>query len=233
MSAFFLVSVISGNSYAAILAWTTIQTTVNRGVGMKVIRLTAPVVVWLLVLGLAQSKPKKPEVSAVFQNARYVYVESIDGDALRPDLFPEDRQAIYDVENSVRDWKRYALTIRRSEADLVFVVRKGRVAAVQPRVGISGGSRTQPGQSPNQNPDSNFPNQGGSATEVGVRSEVGPEQDILRVFTLTPDGKLSGPVWSRELDGGLDAPSVMLMKQLKAAVEQAYPPAPPAPNPTP
>jgi hypothetical protein len=218
--------------------WTTIQWTANRGVAVKAAKLGAPLLIWFLALGLAQSKPKKPEVSAVFQNARYVYVESVDGDALRPDLFPEDRQAIFDVQDSVRDWKRYEITTRRADADLVFVVRKGRLASVQPRVGISGGPRTQPAQSPNQNPNigqnpNQTPGQTGNAGEVGVRSEVGPDEDILRVFTLTPDGKLFGPVWSRELDGGLDAPSVLLVKQLKAAVERAYPPAPPTPKPTP
>jgi hypothetical protein len=204
--------------------------------GMKSGKLAVHLVVWFMVLGFAQSKPKKPDIPAVFQNARYVFVESVDGDAYKPGLFPEDRQAIFDVEDSIRDWKRYAITTQRGDADLVFVVRKGRLVGVQPRVGVSGGTRTQPGQKPSQNPDqfpNQYPGQGGNSTEVGVRGEVGPEADILRVFSLMPDGHLVGPLWSHELDGGLDAPSVLLMKQLKSAVEHAYPSTPPAPKPTP
>lgn len=201
---------------------------------MKAIRLAALLALCFLSIGVVESKPKKPEISAVFQNARYVYVEAVDGDAMRPGLFSEDRQAISNVEGSIRDWKRYALTIDRGDADLVFVVRKGRLAGVQPHVGVSGSPRTQPGQqSPNQNPDqfpNQYPGQGGNSTEIGVRGEAGPETDLLRVFSLTPDGKLVGPLWSRQLDGGLDGPSVLLMKQLKSAVDHAYPTAPPAPK---
>jgi hypothetical protein len=46
--------------------------------------------------------------------------------------------------------------------------------------------------------------------------------DILRIY-IQNDGKLTGLVWSREQDGGLDAPAVPLIAQLKAAVEHAYP----------
>jgi hypothetical protein len=53
---------------------------------------------------------------------------------------------------------------------------------------------------------------------------------LLRIFILTGDKKLAGPVWAHELDGGLDAPMVRLVEQLKAAVEKAYPP-PPPPDP--
>jgi hypothetical protein len=151
-----------------------------------------------------------------------VYVEGVDGDLLKPGLYPEDRQAITDVEDSIRAWNRYAIALNRNEADLVIVVRKARLAGAQLHAGISGGTRTQPGQSPN--PDSNGgPNiQGGRSTEVGAGGEVGPDVDLLRIYIQT-DGRLTGTVWSREQDGGLDAPAVPLIAQLKAAVEHAYP----------
>lgn len=187
---------------------------------MKVLKVAAPPILFALALGVANSKPKKPDVPAVFQNAKFVYVQALDGDILKPDLFPEDRQAIYDVEDSLRAWKRYVIVLNRDQADLVFVVRKGRLAAVQPHVGVSTGPRTQPGQAPGQ-----FPTQG-SATEVGVRSEVGEPNDMLRVFVQT-DGELKNLVWNRMMDGGLDAPAVQLVRQLREAVEKAYPPQPP------
>ena len=78
--------------------------------------------------GPAQSKKKDPDVPALFRQARYVYVEAVDGDAFNPRLYPEDRQAIADVVTALQAWNRYTLATRRQGADLVFVVRKGRVA---------------------------------------------------------------------------------------------------------
>jgi hypothetical protein len=96
---------------------------------------------------LAQHK-KKPAVSAIFQNARYVYVQALDGDITNPRLFPEDRQAISDVEDAIRDWHRYTLAINPSQADLIIVVRKGRLAALQGHGGISDGPRPMPPMAP-------------------------------------------------------------------------------------
>jgi hypothetical protein len=186
---------------------------------MKAWKMSAPLILVALGLNLAQSKPKKPDVPAVFQNAKYVYVQAADGDILKPGLFPEDRQAISDVQDSLRQWNRYAIALSPSQADLVFVIRKGRAAAAQAHVGISDGSRSQPGpaQAPGQ-----FPTQG-RGTEAGVRSEVGEPDDMLRVY-IPNEGKLTSIVWDRTMEGGLDAPSVQLVRQLKAAVEKAYPP---------
>ncbi len=189
---------------------------------MKAYKLASPLVVCFLIVTLAQSKPKKPDVSAVFQNARYVYVEAVDGDLLQPSLYPEDRQAISDVQDSVRVWNRYAIALDRNEADLVIVVRKGRLAGAQLHGGISGGTRTQPGQPPNPDSGGGPSLQGGRSAEVGAGGEVGPDVDILRIY-IQNDGKLTGMVWSREQDGGLDAPGVPLIAQLRAAVEHAYP----------
>jgi hypothetical protein len=189
---------------------------------MKALKLTAPLLVCFLIVTLAQSKPKKPDVPAVFQNARYVYVEAVDGDLLKPGLYPEDRQAISDVQDSIRAWNRYSIALNRNEADLVVVVRKGRLAGAQVHGGISGGTRTQPGQAPNPDSSGGPIIQGGRSAEVGAGGEVGPDVDILRIY-IQNDGKLTGTVWSREQDGGLDAPAVPLIAQLKAAVEHAYP----------
>jgi hypothetical protein len=189
---------------------------------MKALKLAAPLLVCFLIVTLAQSKPKKPEVPAVFQNARYIYVEAVDGDLLKPGLYPEDRQAISDVQDSIRAWNRYAIALNRNEADLVIVVRKARLAGAQVHAGVSGGTRTQPGQAPNPDSSGGPILQGGRSTEVGAGAEVGPDVDLLRIY-IQNDGELTGTVWSREQDGGLDAPAVPLLAQLKAAVEHAYP----------
>ena len=67
--------------------------------------------------GPAQSKKKDPDVPALFRQARYVFVEAVDGDEFNPRLYPEDRQAIADVRNALQTWNRYALIIRRQDAD--------------------------------------------------------------------------------------------------------------------
>jgi hypothetical protein len=180
-------------------------------------------------LALAQQKAKKHSgVPAVFQNARFVYVEAMEGDAMKPGLYPADRQAIFDVEDSLRDWSRYALANRRADADFVLVVRKGRLASAQARAGVAVGTPRLPGGgNPTSGRTLGQSGPGGDGERVGAEGEVGPEIDMLRVFLVSSDGKLTGPVWTREIQDGLDAPPVLLMQQLRTAVEQAYPSQPP------
>jgi hypothetical protein len=201
---------------------------------MRIGKVANLLIVMLLALGLAQGKPKKPAVPEVFENAHYVYVEAIDGDVLKPGLFPEDRQAIYQVEQRVRDWNRYAITTKREQADLIIVVRKGRIADAQTHVGL-GPHPQQPQPGVLQPGQSSAPREGPSRDQgsFGADGGVGPADDLLRVYTLNGDGKLMGPIWSRSMDGGLDGPSVQLIEQLKSAVEHAYPQAPPNQQPKP
>ena len=157
--------------------------------------------VLLLAGSVANAKDKKKSgLPAAFEHARYVYVQSEDGDIMKPGLFPEDRQAIADVEDAVKDWQRYAVTLNRKDADLVFIVRKGRLAGVQPYGGVGIGNappNVSIGGNPNRNPAGpNNPNgdPGGNSAEIGTRGEMGPADDLLRVYALTPDGRLSGPL---------------------------------------
>ena len=193
---------------------------------MKLYKLIALVVLLLPSLALAKDKSKKPDVSPLFNNATYVYVEAEDGDIGNPGLGPADQQAIADVQNAVHDWKRYSLATERSKANLIFVVRKGRVASAQAHIGASGVYRPAPGQPANQNPAQM--QQPAGVSEM-ADAEAGPPEDTLRVFLLDPNGKRVGPIWNRSLRNGLDGPQLILFQQLKAAVERAYPPAPPTP----
>lgn len=173
------------------------------------------VLLLLPVLGSAQSKKKT--VSAAFNNAHYAWVESMDGDVYKPGLLPEDRQAIYNVEDSLRSWKRYALTTDRSEAELVFVVRKGRL--VSGKVGVGLGN---PPLAPVPGPRSPIGTTGtGAGADIG--GDVGPPNDILEVHLLNSDGTLGVRLWQRSLADGLDAPQVTLIAQLRKAVDKDYP----------
>ena len=173
---------------------------------------------------LAQAKPKKPKATlpAVFNNASYVYVEAYSGDAFSPDIFPEDRQAIYDVEKALQEWGRYSITTTRDQADLVFVVRKGRLGGAR-IPGIAGNGGRLPGGGPGQrDPFPNSPS-GSEPRGAGVDAEIGSPEDTLWVFLRTPSGSLGGHVWMRSVRDGLDRPGLPLFKQIKQEVDTAYP----------
>ncbi|MGB6193484.1 MAG: hypothetical protein WBF42_13540 [Terracidiphilus sp.] len=135
-----------------------------------------------------------------------------------PVFTPEDRQAISDVLDGLQAWNRYAVTVNKEHADLVFIVRTGRIVSLQGHAGI-GSPQGQIGLPPQNRQSGQLPD----GDSVGAGSEVGPPDDLLEVFATNADGKLIGPIWQREMKDGLDSPSVPLFRQLKAAVERAYP----------
>ena len=101
---------------------------------MKLRTRVALLLLFVAPFAVAQQKSEKhSDLPAVFSNARYVYVQAEDGDIMRPGLYPEDRDAISDVQQGIRDWNRYAVAVNREDADLIFIVRKGRIAGAQGR----------------------------------------------------------------------------------------------------
>lgn len=187
-------------------------------------RLRAVLVVALMLLpavGFAQTKKKKPSTPAIFGNAKYVYVKAEDGDMYNPRLLPEDRDAISDVMKALSAWGRYVVMPSDDGAELVFIVRKGRVASA--RVGGTVGTQTTPG-SVGAGPSGGNPRQTGAGLPgTSFGGEVGPPDDFMEVRMKNPGGDLSGPVWQRTMTDGLDAPNVPLLAQLKNAVERDYP----------
>ena len=131
---------------------------------------------------LLHAKDKKPAgVPAVFGQARYVYVKAMDGSEFDPNLDTQDRMAIADVRDALAQWKRYAEVTSMDEAELVIVVRKGRVASA------NAGIVPRPGQMPN-----GANRQGGFGTpEPGEETgaEVGPADDLFEVCTVNSNGK--------------------------------------------
>jgi hypothetical protein len=192
-----------------------------------------------------QGKPKKADkLPAIFNQARYVYVEAANGQEFDPRLLPEDRRAISDVEGALHDWNRYVLVGRRDQADLIFVVRKGRLATALgrgPLVPQSGG--TQPCDDPQRgngrqggngpvagNGPQNTPGQpdcaGGPDTSAAPGGEVGPADDLLEIYVRDSDKSNGAPLWMHTLTGGLDRPDLELFQQFKDQVERDYPPQP-------
>ncbi len=181
-------------------------------------RRSLPLVVLILLACVSvQAKPKKPAVPpAIFGQAKFVYVETPDGDAFTPGLLTEDRQAIFDVEKALQNWNRYQLTPRRDQAELIFVVRTGRVASAQGHVGVATNSRYP---SDRVDPGNTTP-QGNNA---GGRVEVGPPDDLLFVYMRNPDGTLTAPICTRSEPDGLRSHSVPLLEEVRNEVDAAYP----------
>ena len=134
---------------------------------MKLVTPVALALAFTAPLALAKDKNKnKKDVPALFNSASYVYVQAEDGDIMNPRLFPEDREAIADVQDELKDWKRYAVALNQSDAELVMVVRKGRMAGAQVGGGVGTGRVPDLGGSYPRNPaDPN--NRGG----VSLKSE--------------------------------------------------------------
>jgi hypothetical protein len=75
----------------------------------------------------AAPKPPDPAKAQPFPgvlvNARYVYVTAYDGDQFDPNLLPEDRQAIANVQDTIQKWGKLFLVYQPSQADIVIMVQ--------------------------------------------------------------------------------------------------------------
>jgi hypothetical protein len=199
---------------------------------MKPYKAAVVLLAFVPMLASARKKSSQPKIPAVFNQAQYVYVRAMDGDEFNPYLLPEDRQAIADVETAIQKWGRYVLVYQRSQADLVFIVRTGRLATARGNVGVFHGpapiptqgpfGRGQVGQGPGQQ-GNRLPPQAGNGTLVGAGGEVGPANDLLWVCMPNTDGTLSSPLWSRTEQDGLESPNLPLLKKFEHDVDKAYP----------
>lgn len=191
---------------------------------MKFRAFAVPLVALALIPALANGKDKKKTTPAVFNTARYVYVQAEDGDAYDPNILRADREAIANVQDALRKWNRYTLTVDASNAELISYVRKGRVASgrLGGTVGTPGGPGPAgtPGTAGESSP---FPGQRRSpGVGTMAEGEAGPPDDFLEVRMQT-GGAISNPIWERSQQDGLDAPKVPLIRQLRDAVEKDYP----------
>ena len=190
---------------------------------MKLLKILILVVLLFPTLVLAQKKEKKADVPIAFDQARYVFVQAVDGEEFQAGLGTPDRLAIADVRDALQKWGRYTVTPDRDKADLIFVVHKGRV--VDARTGAAIGDDQDsmgvpPGaQAPTrQRPGGVSPNFGG---ETG--GQTGTEDDLLKVCQLNANGKLGKPLWMRTFQGGLNSPRLVLLVQLRDEVDRTYP----------
>ena len=180
--------------------------------------LSAVAILWPV---LAHAK-KHPNVPEEFESAKTVFVETQEGDITDLNLDREDRKAILDIQDGFEKWGRYSLSRSRLDADLIVVLRKGRVWRDPSSNSTLPGSRTPSARPPLQNPADASTGPDGSTSQDGFRRE----KDRLGIYTLQSNGKLKGPIWSDEVDRGLESPGILLLQRLKSDVEKAYPGAP-------
>jgi hypothetical protein len=87
--------------------------------------------VFALLLVLGASALAAPNVSQsrvlsfpkTLTNARYVYVAAFDGDEFNSNLLPEDRAAIVNVQDALRQWGRYVIVYSPGVADMTLLVQ--------------------------------------------------------------------------------------------------------------
>ncbi len=161
------------------------------------------VAVLLVLLACAPgSSQSKRIVPKLIVTARYVLVTTYYGSEFSPNVIPEDRRAVADIQQAVQKWRRYQLVYRAENADLILVVRKGRLASVTPQIGIG-----------SSHPD-------GTRRSIGIGAEAGPANDWLAIYDAH-SGIDSPPLWQATQREGLNPPDLSLFKRFKEEVEEA------------
>jgi hypothetical protein len=164
----------------------------KRAIGVLLVLLAA---LGVAAAGNKDKKKVKTPVPALVTQAQYVYLTSYDGPETSFGVSQADRQALATVQDALRKWGKYKVTLREQDADLILLVRAGRT--LDARVG--GGVHTGPN------------------TRVEV-SSTGLE-DELAVYQRV-SGLNSAPLWRGLMPNGLQAPEPALVQKLRAAVEE-------------
>ncbi len=201
---------------------------------MKIIKIVS---VALMLLPTLASAEKKPKVAEAINQAHTVYVQAADGEETKPGLPRQDMQAIANLRTLLRGWGRYTVINERSKADLIFVVRTANSGGMD-KGGDPGMGRGTQGNGTGMGSGGDMPApQGGQfpgqARDNAPLNDNPFDVDRLEVCQLKPNGKLTGALWSRSMDGGLTPPRILLFAQFKEEVEKAFPaPVAAAPQPT-
>jgi hypothetical protein len=149
-----------------------------------------------------QKKSRDTTLPGVILHARYVHVTAFTGDQFNPRVMQEDRVAVNDVINALKKWGRYAVTYEEKNADLIMVVRRGKIVAAKVGGGVSTGT---PGTVP-----------------FGVGgAEGGSPDDTLMIMEGGRPPLDSPALWRRSARNGLQGPNPPLVEAFKNDVEQA------------
>jgi hypothetical protein len=169
--------------------------------------LTALVGCLVLTPGLLAAPKQAP---ARLAHARYVALGYDLGDRFLSDqeaighgdrVLPEDRRALNAIQDLIKEWGRYTVTVRPDQAELLIAIRTGRraVAEVSPPVSGGRGGRVLPG-----------PTFGG---------EISSTDDMLLVYE-SAGGRPGTLFWRETRTGGLSGSPPPLFESFKSAVER-------------
>jgi len=205
------------------------------------------VAVFMLAAGIAETAPAKTKKEAVvpklFCNARFVSVQTYEGDAdaYASREYPADYEAAIGVRNRIQRWGRYTVVYPPQPPDLVLVVWKERKGGNrlpgqpteippvggprEPGSGTGPGAGQIPGQPGRPNQPGQGPGIGDGPGDVGISeggmSGVFPVNDQLAVYTTFGDQTTSAPLWKHAQKDGLKEPDMPLFRRLADAVDDA------------
>jgi hypothetical protein len=213
---------------------------------MKIRGLVVLVLMGAAVATAPAKNKKDAQLPQLFCQARYVYVQTVNGDPLRPDVVPEDRTAANALIAQLQGWKRYQVVTEPQQADLVWVVRTGR--AVSLGAGNNGGGFGSNGGAANQDPSGTITNPGGpnmsrggqgglngpggmspgdsmgagaNGNRGGAGSALGSPDDILAIYQRPNGEPLTSPLWQKTQHNGLESAKMPLFGQIRTAVDAA------------
>jgi hypothetical protein len=163
--------------------------------------------VFLAATVLAQTKPSKI-VPAELAHAQYVALgydmgygflsdTSITREQFR--VLSEDREALQRVREEIQKWKRYVITVKPEDAELLIAVRTGRLTSVNGgyRIGTQNGNKI-------------------SGPVYGA--EVSSPDDMLEVYEAK-DGKEGILLWRKLQKDGLLGSPPPLFEQFRRDVD--------------
>ena len=108
-----------------------------------------------------------------------------------------------DVQNAIEKWDKYTVVYEASNADLIIVIRKGRIAEGTSGLRVHVGSEKP-------------------SPTVGsvLNADAGDPQDMIAVFDAA-QGFDSAPLWRERKADGLNPPEMILVQELRSLVEKA------------
>lgn len=187
----------------------------------------------LLLSGFAVAQQAFKPLPKFVVHAKYVLVTTQNGYAPSdPRILPDDRQALMTVREAIQKWGRYDLAYQPKDADLVILVRKGRIANVRPTTRVNTGSGSDPYPNPRSNPSfdasthanvnraANMPTESAAGVSPDAQTDIGDPRDMLVLYDKHYGTGSSTALWRAFAADGLDKPNVPLVEQLRAAVEQ-------------
>lgn len=162
---------------------------------------------FLAVGVLVQAKTSKI-VPVELAQARYVALGYDLGDgflsetaltAAQTRILPQDREALARVGDELEKWKRYVITLKPEDGDLLIAVRTGRLAAAD--VGVQAGKQN-----------------GDKVGGVDYGGEVSSPDDMLTVY-IADHGKEGTVLWRNLQKDGLLGSPPPLFEQFRRDVD--------------